>query len=220
MRRHRGTEDWRAVSTPFQFSSRSGRQPGVGGNLAVASSALGWRQRMGRGSVRGDYTSRKGSSAASPPDCDRKFERVIPTSRTPFGVSKNTPPGLLVLAQFGALPSLFPIERRKKDAEILRFGPSVGRGPIPRQHSDPARVFDLMLAKTGSIRPVPPEPHGLVADVDPALGQQILDIAQRQRISHVHHHNQTDDLWRAVDISERICSLRRLTQPGQPANLL
>jgi hypothetical protein len=130
------------------------------------------------------------------------------------------PAGPPCLAQFGALPSLFPIERRKKDAEILRFGPSVGRGPIPRQHSDPARVFDLMLAKTGSIRPVPPEPHGLVADVDPALGQQILDIAQRQRISHVHHHNQTDDLWRAVDISERICSLRRLTQPGQPANLL
>jgi hypothetical protein len=40
------------------------------GNLAVASSALGWRQRMGRGSVGGDYTSRKGSSADSPPDCD------------------------------------------------------------------------------------------------------------------------------------------------------
>ena len=55
------------------------------GNLAVASSALGWRQRMGRGSVGGDYISRKGSSAASLPDCDRKFERVTPTSRTPFG---------------------------------------------------------------------------------------------------------------------------------------
>ena len=81
----RGTEDWRVVSTPFQFSSRSGRQRDVGGNLAVASSALGWRQRMGRGSVGGDCISRKGSSAASLPDCDRKFERVTPTSRTPFG---------------------------------------------------------------------------------------------------------------------------------------
>jgi hypothetical protein len=29
-------------------------------------------------------------------------------------------------------------------------------------------------------KPVPPEPDGLVADVDPALGQQILDVAQRQ----------------------------------------
>jgi hypothetical protein len=73
----------------FKFSSRSDRQRGVGGNLAVASSALGWRQRMGRGSVGGDYTSRKGSSAASPPDCDRKFERVTPTSRTPFGTGNT-----------------------------------------------------------------------------------------------------------------------------------
>jgi hypothetical protein len=33
-----------------------------------------------------------------------------------------------------------------------------------------------------------------VADVDPALGQQILDVAQRQWIPHLHHHDQTDDL--------------------------
>jgi hypothetical protein len=42
-----GTEDWRVVSTPFQFSSRSGRQRGVGGNLAVvllrSVGASGWR---------------------------------------------------------------------------------------------------------------------------------------------------------------------------------
>src|SRR3984885_12910157 len=62
-------------------------------------------------------------------------------------------------------------------------------------------------------KPVPPEPDGLVADVDPALGQQILDVAQRQRVSNVHHHDQTDDLWRAVEISERITHAPRLTQP-------
>src|SRR5580700_6792832 len=70
---------------PVSIFFRSGRQRGDRANLAVASSALGWRQRMGRGSVGGDYISRKGSSAASLPDCDRKFERVTPTSRTPFG---------------------------------------------------------------------------------------------------------------------------------------
>jgi hypothetical protein len=43
-----------------------------------------------------------------------------------------------------------------------------------------------------------------VADLDPALGQKILDVAQRQRVSDVHHHDQTDDLWRAVEISERV----------------
>jgi hypothetical protein len=30
--------------------------------------------------------------------------------------------------------------------------------------------------------PVPPEPDCLMADVDPALGQKILDVAQRQRV--------------------------------------
>src|SRR5579863_5825207 len=92
-------------------------------------------------------------------------------------------------------------------------------------------------------KPVPPKPDGLVTDVDPALRQEIFDVAQRQRVSHVHHHDQTDDLWRAVEISERvghaanyhtgrrpkirltkpserIAHVPRLTQPGQPENLL
>ena len=42
---------------------------------------------------------------------------------------------------------------------------------------------DAALADLGGehrAKPVPPEPDGLVADVDPALGQQILDVAQRR----------------------------------------
>ena len=62
-------------------------------------------------------------------------------------------------------------------------------------------------------KPVPPEPDGLMTDVDSALGQQILDVAQRQRISHVHHYDQTDDLWRAVEISERVAHGLKLIQP-------
>jgi hypothetical protein len=84
-------------------------------------------------------------------------------------------------------------------------------------------VRDASLPNLGGehrTKPVPPEPDGLVADVDPALGQQILDVAQRQRVSHVHHHDQTNDLWRAVEISERIAHAPRLTQPRQPENLL
>jgi hypothetical protein len=42
--------------------------------------------------------------------------------------------------------------------------------------------------------PVPPHPHGLVADVDAALEQQVLDVPQRQRETHVHHHDQADHL--------------------------
>src|SRR5271170_6682756 len=70
-----------------------------------------------------------------------------------------------------------------------------------------AHVRDASLADLGGehwTKPVPPEPDGLVADVDSALGQQILDVAQREWISHVHHHDQTDDLRRAVEISERV----------------
>jgi len=62
-------------------------------------------------------------------------------------------------------------------------------------------------------KPVPPKPDGLVADVDPTLGQKILDVAQPQRVSDVHHHDQTNDLWRAVEIPERVARGLKLAQP-------
>jgi len=37
-------------------------------------------------------------------------------------------------------------------------------------------------------------PHGLVADIDAALEQQILDVPQAEREPHVHHHHQADHL--------------------------
>src|SRR5271169_5562095 len=70
-----------------------------------------------------------------------------------------------------------------------------------------AHVRDASLTNLGGehwAKPVPPETDRLMADIDAALGQEIFDVAQRQRISHVHHHNQTDDLRRAVEISERV----------------
>src|SRR5208337_465057 len=51
-------------------------------------------------------------------------------------------------------------------------------------------------------KPVPPKSDRLMADVDPPLGQEILDVPQRQRVPHVHHHDQTDHFWRAVEVSE------------------
>ena len=55
-----------------------------------------------------------------------------------------------------------------------------------------------------------------MADVDPALGQQILDVAQGERISHVHHHDQTDNLRRTVEISERVGQGMKLPRPRHP----
>ena len=43
-----------------------------------------------------------------------------------------------------------------------------------------------------------------MADIDAALEQDILDLAQRQRVSNVQHHRQTDDLRRRVEITEGI----------------
>jgi hypothetical protein len=43
---------------------------------------------------------------------------------------------------------------------------------------------------------VPPQPYRLMADIDPAFEQQVLDVPQTERISNVHHHSQADDLGR------------------------
>jgi hypothetical protein len=60
-----------------------------------------------------------------------------------------------------------------------------------------ARLLRISAANNWA-KPIPPEPDDFVADVDPALGQEIFDVAQRQWVYHVHHHYQTDDLRRAV----------------------
>jgi hypothetical protein len=42
-----------------------------------------------------------------------------------------------------------------------------------------------------------------VADLDPALVQQVRDIAQRQQKADVQHHRQANDLGTGLKISER-----------------
>src|SRR5271170_6469551 len=93
---------------------------------------------------------------------------------------------------------------------------------MPTPLDEAAHVRGTSLADLGGehwTKPVPPEPDGLVADVDPAFGQQILDVAQRQRISHIHHHDQTDDLRRAVEISERVAHGPNVPRPETPRAL-
>jgi hypothetical protein len=52
--------------------------------------------------------------------------------------------------------------------------------------------------------PVPPEAHRLMTDVDAAFEQQVLDLAQRKWVAHIHHHRQANDLGLRVEIAERI----------------
>ena len=42
--------------------------------------------------------------------------------------------------------------------------------------------------------PIPPGAYCLVADVDAALMEQILDPSQRKRKTDIHHHCQADNL--------------------------
>jgi len=64
----------------------------------------------------------------------------------------------------------------------------------------PVRIRPLMNAPFTDLcgehraEPVPPETHGLVADIDAALGQQVFDLPQRQWISDVHHHREANYL--------------------------
>jgi hypothetical protein len=49
-----------------------------------------------------------------------------------------------------------------------------------------------------------------VADVDPALEEQILDLPQRERIADVHHHREADDRRRAVEAAKGIAHRKTL----------
>ena len=59
---------------------------------------------------------------------------------------------------------------------------------------------------------IPPVTHCLVTDVDAAFEQDVLDLAQRQRIADDHHHRETDDLGGAVEVSKGIVHHRRLRE--------
>jgi hypothetical protein len=58
--------------------------------------------------------------------------------------------------------------------------------------------------------PVPPEPDRLVTEVDAAFEQDVFKLAQRQRISNIHHHCEADDLGGTVELTECIFHLLRL----------
>jgi len=49
-----------------------------------------------------------------------------------------------------------------------------------------------------------------MADVDATFEQDIFDLAERQRVTDVHHHRETDDLGRTVETAERISHPERL----------
>ena len=66
---------------------------------------------------------------------------------------------------------------------------------VPAPMPEPAHSADPLPADVrGEQRTeaVPPMPHRLVADVDAAFEQQVLNITQRERKADIHHHHQPD----------------------------
>ena len=53
-------------------------------------------------------------------------------------------------------------------------------------------------------KPVPPQPHSLLADVDAAFGEHILHVPQAKRERDIQHHCRPNDVWGRVEVSERV----------------
>jgi hypothetical protein len=49
-----------------------------------------------------------------------------------------------------------------------------------------------------------------MADLNPALVQQVLDVSQRQWKANVHHYRQADDFWAGLEVKKRA----QFTHPG------
>jgi hypothetical protein len=59
------------------------------------------------------------------------------------------------------------------------------------------------LGSKYSAEAVPPEANGLMCDVDAAIVELILDVAQGTRVPDIQHNRQTDNLRRRSEVSTR-----------------
>jgi|AntAceMinimDraft_1070359.scaffolds.fasta_scaffold44376_2 hypothetical protein len=53
-----------------------------------------------------------------------------------------------------------------------------------------------------SPEPIHPEADTFVTDIDPAFVEKVLDVAQRQGESDIHHHAKLDDLRRGFKVAK------------------
>jgi hypothetical protein len=60
--------------------------------------------------------------------------------------------------------------------------------PPPVAESPHAADQPLDVSSEHRPEPVPPKTNSLVANVDPALEHEVLDVTQRKREANIHHH--------------------------------
>src|ERR1700722_18001413 len=96
------------------------------------------------------------------------------------GMRQTSPPWHIAMPSGGGIHSINVTGGSGADAQPGSFG------SLPQTSG-----------QTGSTKS-----DSLMADVDPAFGQEVLDVSQRQWVPHLHHHDQTNHFWRAVEIAE------------------
>ena len=74
--------------------------------------------------------------------------------------------------------------------------------PLP-EAAHLARSLTSDVACEQRPEPVPPHPYRLIAQIDPALEQQVFYISKAERVFHLHHHHEADHLGRGVEAPER-----------------
>ena len=107
-------------------------------------------------------------------------------------------------------------DERLQDLALVVDGPPEVARPAVDLHVDlvevpaPLGVRPLLIAPLLAdlygeqwTKPVPPQSHRLVADVDDPLEQQALDVTQGKRVFHVHHDHDADHLGRRVEPAKR-----------------
>ncbi len=85
----------------------------------------------------------------------------------------------------------------------IHFHKNLVHVPLPFRES--AQLLDPLSPDLGGkhrAEPVPPISDGFVADIDPALVQQVFDIPQRKWKPDVQHHRKADDLGTGFEVLE------------------
>jgi hypothetical protein len=88
--------------------------------------------------------------------------------------------------------------------------------PVP-EAPHPGDPLPANVGREHRTEPVPPMAHNFMADIDPALEEEILYVSQRQGEADIHHHHEADHLGSRIEIAKGVL---RFSLTGHPATLL